>query len=93
MNWLSKVTPIIEATKIQDLSLQELLMELKKYGKPKVGMYGNDDTWHCTIDMNTNTVGAEFKCRSDFNHTTPIEATKQCLDRVIKAVEQYRDGK
>lgn len=92
MNWLAKVVPINEAIKVEQMSLEELLMELKKYGKPKVGMYGSgtDETWHCSVDMNTNTVGAEFKCRSEFNHTTPTEAAKVCMERVIKAVEQYR---
>jgi hypothetical protein len=89
MNWLAKVTPINESTRIQDLSLQELLLELKKYGKPRVGMY-SEEGWHCNVEMNTNTVGADFKCSSDFKQPTPTDAAKQCLDRVIKAVEQYR---
>ena len=89
MNWLAKVTPINESTRIQDLSLQELLLELKKYGKPRVGMY-SEEGWHCNVEMNTNTVGADFKCSSDFKMPTPTDAAKQCLDRVIKAVEQYR---
>jgi len=90
MNWLAKVTPISEAVKIDQLSLEELLSELKNYGKPRVGIYGDDHLWHCHVDMNTNTVGATFECKSDFKHPTPISAARQCLERVIKAVEQYR---
>ena len=71
-------------------TLEELLMELKHYGKPRVGMYGDDGCWHCNIEMNTNTVGADFKCSSDFKMPTPTDAAKQCLERVLKAVEQYR---
>ena len=71
-------------------TLEELLMELKHYGKPRVGMYSDKGTWHCNVEMNTNTVGADFKCASDFDMPTPTDAAKQCLERVLKAVEQYR---
>ena len=70
-------------------TLEELLTELKCYGQPRVGMYSNDG-WFCSIEMNTNTVGAGFKCSSDFKMPTPTDAAKQCLERVLKAVEQYR---
>jgi hypothetical protein len=75
---------------MQEPTLEELLIELSTYGKPRVGMYSEDGTWHCNIEMNTNTVGAEFKCSSDFKQPTPTVAAKQCLERVLKAVEQYR---
>ena len=73
---------------VKQPTLEELLMELKHYGKPRVGMF--DNGWHCNIEMNTNTVGADFKCSSEFDIPTPTEAAKQCLERVLKAVEQYR---
>jgi hypothetical protein len=69
-------------------TLEELLMELVQYGKPRVSMIG--EGWHSNVEMNTNTVGADFKCASDFGMATPTDAAKQCLERVLKAVEQYR---
>jgi hypothetical protein len=69
-------------------TLEEMLIELSTYGKPRVGMF--DRGWHCNVEMNTNTVGADFKCASDFGMATPTDAAKQCLERVLKAVEQYR---
>lgn len=90
MNWLAKVTPISEVRQVENLSLEELLVELFNYGKPRIGVYGSDGTWHCSVEMNTNTVGADFKCSSDFNQPNPTSAAKQCLERVYKAVEQYR---
>lgn len=90
MNWLAKVTPISQAVKVDQLTLEEIMLELKNYGRPRVGMYGDDGTWHCSVEMNTNTVGADFKCSSDFKQPTPTHAAKQCLERVLKAVEQYR---
>lgn len=79
-----------EATKVTNDTLEELLEELKRYGKPHLGIYGSDGLWHCSVEMNTNTVGADFKCSSDFKQPTPIAAAKQCMERVLIAVEQYR---
>lgn len=79
--------------KVDQPTLDELLAELCKYGEPRLGVYGSKNgiiEWHCSIDMNTNTVGAEFKCHSDWKHETPYEAAQLCLSRVQTAVEQYR---
>jgi hypothetical protein len=73
---------------VKQPTLEELLMELKQYGKPRVSMIG--EGWHCNVEMNTNTVGADFKCASEFGISTPTDAAKQCLERVLRAVEQYR---
>ena len=75
---------------IEQPSLEELLVELLQYGQPRVGVYGSDGKWSCSVEMNTNTVGADFKCRSEHNHSTPTEAAKICLERVLKAVEHYK---
>jgi hypothetical protein len=75
---------------LEQPSLEELLVELLQYGQPRVGVYGSDCKWSCSVEMNTNTVGADFKCRSEHNHSTPTEAARVCLERVLKAVEQYR---
>jgi hypothetical protein len=75
---------------IEQPSLEELLEELYQYGKPRVGVYGSDGKWYCAVEMNTNTAGADFKCASEFDHATPTEAARVCLERVLKAVEQYK---
>lgn len=90
MTFLAKVTPLSTATKVNDATLEELLTELFKYGRPRLGVYGSDGLWHCSVEMNTNTVGADFKCSSNFDLPTPNAAAVQCLERVLKAVEQYR---
>lgn len=90
MNWLTTTPKIADATLIKDMTLEETMTELLKYGKPRVGVYSSDETWHCTVEMNTNTVGATFECKSDFKQPTPTHAAKQCLERVLKAVEQYK---
>jgi hypothetical protein len=75
---------------LEQKSLEELLIELLKYGQPRVGVYNSNGQWHCSVEMNTNTVGADFKCKSEFNHATPTEAARLCLERVLKAVDHYR---
>lgn len=90
MNWLTRKPEVTNARRIPEMTLDELLIALVDYGQPKVGVYGSDGTWHCSIEMNTNTVGAEFKCRSDFHHESPRAAAVQCYERVLKAVEQYK---
>jgi hypothetical protein len=85
---LSTILP--SARSIPKMTLEELLEELYQYGKPRVGVYGSDGKWYCAVEMNTNTVGADFKCASEFDHATATEAARVCLERVEKAVEQYR---
>lgn len=87
--WLVKKSES-QAFPLENSTLEELLIELKNYGRPRVGIYGSDGLWHCTVEMNTNTVGADFKCSSSFDHPSPLSAAKECLERVLKAVEQYR---
>lgn len=87
---LTKPRETTEAKSIQSEKLEDILMELLKYGQPKVGVYGSDMTWACSIDMNTNTTGSDFKIRSDWDHKTPLEAAKLCRDRVITAVAVYK---
>lgn len=92
MNWLTRVTPISEARKVEDMTLEQLLNELVNYGRPRLGIYGSDMKWTCSVEMNTNTVGADFTCRSDHNHPSSTSAAKQCLERVLNAVKQYQAG-
>lgn len=79
-----------EAHRVPEEVLEDILLELLNYGRPTVGVYGSDMKWHCGVEMNTNTVGSDFKVRSDWNHNTPIEAAKVCRERVLKAVAIYK---
>jgi hypothetical protein len=82
-----------EARPVPQESLDEILIELLNYGQPRIGVYGSDMKWHCNVEMNTNTIGSDFKVRSEWNHATPIEAAKICRDRVVKAVAIYKEIK
>lgn len=66
-------------------SLEGVLAQLQRMGKPRLGMYGDDGTWSCNVDMFVNATGAEFKVRSEFDCKTPMQAARQCLERAQKA--------
>jgi hypothetical protein len=68
-------------------SLEDVLLELAKWGRPRVGQYGNDGTWHCGVDVNVTPVGVKFEAKSDFNQTTPIAAALQCRANLLAAVK------
>lgn len=72
--------------------LSDMLVSLVKYGKPRVSYFtSSGGGWACTVEMNTNTIGSTFEVRSEFNHKDPIEAVRQCRERIetaIKAITQ-----
>lgn len=80
------------AQKIDDLSLEELMLELTKYGRPRLSQQ-NKGTWHCCVDMRTGVKGADFEIKSEFRHKTMMEAAHVCLERVLKAVATINEGK
>lgn len=76
----SGATPITE-------DLESVLMDLARYGRPRIGQYGDDNTWNCTIEASISPIGAKFEVRSDFKQTTPLAAALQCRDRLREAVK------
>lgn len=89
LSLLKKEEP--EAHQVHE-DLQEILTSLVKYGKPRLSYFtSSGGGWTCTVEMNTNTVGSTFEVRSEFNHKDPIDAVKQCRERIetaIKAITQ-----
>ena len=66
-------------------SLEEKMLGLTYYGKPRLSFMG--DGWYCVIDMHVASLGAEFKIASQFDHTTPSEAAAECCKRVVKTLK------
>lgn len=66
------------------IELESLLIELQRYGKPRVGLMSQG--WHTSVEMNTTATGVTFEARSDFTHKTPIEAAILCRDRIRSAL-------
>lgn len=75
-----------EATRIPTEDLNTALEELVKYGHPRVSHLKGG--WYCTVNMNTDTIGAKFDIDSGFDHPSPIAALKECRERIEKALKQ-----
>jgi len=82
MNWLTRKNPETPATAIPAESLESMLAEMQRSGKPVLGMYGDDGTWSCKVCMHVAAVGAEFTVRSDYKHLSPMDAAAECLERM-----------
>jgi hypothetical protein len=68
-------------------TLEDVLMQLAKWGSPRVGQYGDDGTWHCGVDVNVAPTGIKFEAKSDFKQPTPIAAALQCRANLLAAVK------
>lgn len=61
------------------VSLDDKLIALTKYGKPRVSMV---DGWSACIDMSVSANGVDFSIRSDFGCKTPSLAVDQLISRL-----------
>lgn len=73
-----------------DESLEDVLIDLAKWGKPRVGQYGSDGTWHCSVEVSITPIGAKFEVRSDFERKSPLDAAKQCRKNLLVAVNSIK---
>ena len=73
-----------------DETLEAVLVELSKWGQPRVGQYGNDGNWHCCVEVNVTPVGVKFEAKSDFKQKTPLDAAKQCRKNLLAAVNSIK---
>lgn len=65
--------------------LQELLLYMIRYGKPR--MHYLEGGWYVKVEMNTNTKGTQFDVASEFGHSTPLSAAKECHERIINSMK------
>jgi hypothetical protein len=69
-------------------TLEDVLLDLAKWGKPRVGQYGSSHSgWHCHVDVTVTPVGITFEAKSDFKHATPLEAAMVCRKNLRDAVK------
>lgn len=66
------------------MSLEELLNELAKYGKPRIAHTGSG--WYCAVEMYVSAAGVDFKVDSDFGMKSPMSAATQCASRMNQAL-------
>jgi hypothetical protein len=82
---------IRERFRDKDRSVEELLLELKRYGYPNLYCM-KSGLWWCTIDMRVGVEGADFKIKSKSKHSDMKEAVLECHDRVLVALETIEEG-
>lgn len=85
MNWLATKPKIEEARFVPQMELEELIVHMIRYGKPRVSYVSNG--WYCKVEMNTNTKGTQFDIASEFDHPTPLSAARQCHERITSALK------
>lgn len=83
---LTVLQKLSKATKVEELTLEEHLQQMRYYGKPRVSLMSNG--WYSCIEMNTNTTGTSFEVKSEFDCQTPTLAAKQCHERMLNALKE-----
>lgn len=63
---------------------EERLEWLCWFGKPRISRVSAG--WYATIEMNTNTTGAEFKVTSELDHATPSAALNLLIQRMLETL-------
>ena len=83
--WLVKSPEVSEATRLEQMTLEELMMYMVRYGRPRLSLH--DGGWYCKVEMNTNAKGTQFDVASEFNQPTPLHAARMCHERIITALK------
>ena len=71
-------------------TLENCLVEMQKYGYPKVAKL-NKNGWFSAIEVFVTGKGVAFKVRSDFGLKTPTEAVSQCYTRLVAAMKKIKE--
>lgn len=67
--------------------LEGRLVWLLKFGIPRLSrVRSSPGGWHASIEMNTNTEGASFDVKSEFDHATPSQALDVLIRRMLAAL-------
>lgn len=84
---LAEPAPATNAAVAQETeTLEDVLLELAKWGKPRVTM-PSDKGWYSTVEVNITPIGAKFDVASEFGMATPLAAALQCRERLLAAVK------
>ena len=87
----SGLTVIDSSFRPQHHELEEILLELSRYGQPRLRKMS--DGWYCSIEVFVTGKGVEFKVSSDFDDKAPKDAAVKCYELLLKAIQQIKDTK
>ena len=91
---MSAIAPLPSITRgslSASMSLDELLEDMRRYGLPSISMIFKDG-WYASVNMHTNEKGTEFKVKSEVRHPRPIDAARECHDRMHAALKTLAAG-
>lgn len=80
------VTSELTATRIEAMTLDEVLTALLMYGHPRLGHY--DKGWYSKVEMFVSAKGVDFTVASEFGHATAVRAAAECLQRTVKTLSE-----
>tara|TARA_R110000824_G_scaffold188319_2_gene369695 strand:- start:3359 stop:3625 length:267 start_codon:yes stop_codon:yes gene_type:complete len=72
-------------------SLEDVLLELERYGEPRVSKLKNG--WYSSVEVFVTGKGISFDVKSDYNLATPHGAASQCYDRLMLAIKSIKETK
>ena len=81
----------IQAFKPELYSIEECLIELEKYGMPRLGKY--DSGWICNVKVFVTGKGVNFEVDSGFIKGSPKLAVNECFDLLEKAIKDIKNTK
>lgn len=84
---------IKEYTPVHGETLESVLGDLFAYGCPRLACSTNSDTWYCSIEMRTRSIGSKFEVSSEFGHPTPVSAALEARERMREALDSIGKGK
>ncbi len=68
------------------VTLEQLLAKMQEHGRPSLGIYGSAGGWHCSVNMHVPSAGVSFEVKSSFDHSTPLSAARECVERMAIAL-------
>lgn len=80
----------ISAFRVEPMPLEECLLELAKYGNPRVCKM--DNGWYSRIDVFVTGEGVNFEVKSEHNHRTAKDAANECYQLLHKAFKKIKEG-
>lgn len=81
--------PAIEGVESNLMSTDECLLELCKWGQPRLSKF--DKGWHCAIEVFVSGQGAKFEVSTKFDQETANQAVNNCYSLLIKAVNKIKE--
>jgi hypothetical protein len=80
---------LVEAFKPEQHSVEECLIELEKYGNPRLVKMKNG--WYSKIEVFVTGKGIEFEVSSEFSCRNPQDAINQCHARLVDAFKRIKE--